>query len=201
MKNNADNCTDDLINDMSLSKKMDRISSKLSDTLDLSDELDETAEEIIASATSVTSTMETDSVQTVLNTNDLADLPDCNSSTVIELVSIVEDFKFIRSTLKENTINARRLLSKLTLELTEVNLSEHAETITSFSEINKVIVDNMKLYVDAYKGISSSLININKINNSIESKHNSRTNTNNANNAKSVKKISTIDLLNELGEK
>jgi len=177
---------DKLVNKMSLSEKMDSISAKITSTLDLSDDLEANADEIISSATAVSSTSV--SSTSAVNIENISQQGD-----VIELIAIVDDFKFIRSTLKENTINARRLLSKLTLELTDSCLAECPETITSFSEINKVIIDNMKLYVDAYKGISASLININKINSSSRDKK-----TADNRGIGSAKKISTVDLLSEL---
>lgn len=134
----------------SLGARMNQITEELSKNLNLSDELEEYGNEIV------------DEVQE--NTNDIQlyeNLVPINE--IIHLNNMVQDFAYARETLKENTDNARRVLNAIALKLLDEEDKKQANLIISFSELNKAVVENMKLYVKSYKEISNILLNIDKI--------------------------------------
>lgn len=83
---------------------------------------------------------------------------------VINLQIMVDDFTYIRDTLKESTANGRRVLNILTRDLLDkkINQELRANLITSFAEMNTAVCNNMKLYILSYKEISIALLNIDK---------------------------------------
>lgn len=85
------------------------------------------------------------------------------ASEIVNLENMVDDFKYIRETLKETTENGRRVLNAVTLDLLESDDDKRAALILSFAELNKAVGDNMKLYMQSYKDISTTLLNIDKI--------------------------------------
>ena len=82
---------------------------------------------------------------------------------IMSLGTMVEDFQYVRETLKEVTENARRVQNAVTLELLEENGDKRASLIVSFAELSKAITDAQKLYVDSYKQMSTTLLNLDKI--------------------------------------
>jgi len=133
---------------IALSDKMNTLADKLSQNLDLADELTSEGDEIVKIAE--------------INTDDFISTLD--SSQIINLKNMVQDFQYIRSTLKENADNGRRVLNAITLELLESDGKTNGNLVTSFAELNRAVADNMKLYIIAYKDISNTLLNINKLN-------------------------------------
>lgn len=85
------------------------------------------------------------------------------ASEIVNLENMVDDFKYIRETLKETTENGRRVLNAVTLDLLDSDDDKRAALILSFAELNKAVGDNMKLYMQSYKDISTTLLNIDKI--------------------------------------
>jgi len=134
---------------MLLSDRMNSITDKLTQNLDIAEELNVEGDEIVQM------------VQTAETNDTLAYT--LNSSEIINLKNMVHDFQYIRSTLKENADNGRRVLNAITLELLEVDSKTNGNLVTSFAELNRAVADNMKLYITAYKDISSVLLNINKL--------------------------------------
>lgn len=89
-----------------------------------------------------------------------------NSLTATEIVNLetmVQDFKYVRETLRETTDNGRRVLQSITLDLLSEDDESRASLITSFAELNKAVGDNMKLYMQSYRDISGVLMNLDKI--------------------------------------
>lgn len=140
----------------SLADKMNSLTEKF----DLSDEMVVTGEELegyIQEKTKGISIYESnDSIQKI-------DKPDSNILEYINLELMVQDFKYIRETLKETTDNGRRVLQSLTLDLLEEDEESKANLVVSFASLNKAVGDNMKLYIQSYKDISSVLMNLDKI--------------------------------------
>jgi len=134
----------------SLAVKMNKITAKFSDNLDLADEL-------VIEGTDIVDCVEAKTQDIGLVSDDIT------PSEIINLSNMVEDFKFVRETLRENTENARRVLTSVTLDLLDSEDEKRASLIMSFAELNRAVADNMKLYVSAYKDISSVLLNIEKI--------------------------------------
>lgn len=129
--------------------------------------------------------------------------PEFNSALVLELVNLqamVDDFEYIRETLKETTDNGRRVLNKVTLDLLDSEDDQRADLITSFAELNSAVGKNMNLYMDSYKQISNVLVNLDKIIKNTNSRVPAGASVinNTQVNITSTEQISTADLLNKI---
>lgn len=82
---------------------------------------------------------------------------------IVNLETMVQDFKYVRESLRETTDNGRRVLQSITLDLLSEDDESRASLITSFAELNKAVGDNMKLYMQSYRDISGVLMNLDKI--------------------------------------
>lgn len=88
-----------------------------------------------------------------------------NTSTqdVVQLKQLVQDFEFIRETLRENQQNGRRVLRSIAQDIMDSDEDLKASLILSFQELNKAIQENIKLYMVTYKTITETLKNIQTI--------------------------------------
>ena len=162
-----------------LAKKMNELTKKFTDNLD-------TADEMVVTGTDVEEYVG----------NELQTVKILSPAEIINLENMVEDFKFVRETLKENAENGRRVLNKVTLDLLkQKDNKRQASLITSFAELNKAVADNMKLYVISYKEISKVLVNLDRI-----SKDKPKT-VNNSLTINQSEAVSTVDLIKELSGK
>jgi len=153
---------------------MNKITEKLTETLDISDEMELVGDDVVDCVR--------DKTQSIDLLNDSVD--------AISLDNMVQDFSYVRSTLKENTDNARRVLNSITLELLSADDDKKASLIMSFAELNKAVTDNMKLYVSSYKDISNVLINLDKLSKG-KTEPDSKTGTT---------VYSTVDIIKEIGK-
>ena len=143
----------------SLAKKMNELTEKFN----LSEEMVLEGEDIIEDVKKKTDIID---LKTSTIKTDLTIEPEFNSSLVLELVNLqamVEDFQYIRETLKETTDNGRRVLEKVTIDLLDSEDEQRASLIMSFAELNSAVGKNMSLYMDSYKQISNVLVNLDKI--------------------------------------
>ena len=163
----------------SLAQKMNSITSKFTENLDVADDLIVDGDDIVEFVEE--------------KTQDIELLDECSPSEIINLKNMVSDFTFVRSTLKENTENARKVLNSVTLDLLSSDDDKRANLIMSFAELNKAVADNMKLYITAYKEISGVLLNLEKIKGSASPKV-----VNNTVIHGEIK--STTDIIRELGK-
>lgn len=134
----------------SLANKMNKITEKFSQSIDMADELEVTGDDIVEFIEEKTQNIELFSES----------IP---AEEIINLKNLVDDFQYVRETLKENTDNGRRVLNAVTYDLLDSDDDKRAQLIMSFAELNKAVADNMKLYVMSYKEISNTLLNIDKI--------------------------------------
>lgn len=171
----------------SLAEKMNRLTAKFADNI-------ETAQEMVLTGDDVYEMVEakTQDIQLYEEAGLLA-------AEIINLHTMVEDFKYVRETLKENTDNGRRVLNAVTLDLLDTDDDKRASLIMSFAELNKAIADNMKLYIQGYKEISNVLLNLDKIKKA-EKAEGPQT-INNTLNINSTETISTVDLIKRLTNK
>ena len=180
-----------------LANKMNQLTEKFS----LSEEMVISGEDIIEDVKKKTNIIDLSSSKPVI---DVEIDPEFNASLVLELVNLqamVEDFQYIRETLKETTDNGRRVLNKVTLDLLDSEEDGRAELITSFAELNSAVGKNMSLYMDSYKQISNVLVNLDKIiknTNSTNSKNPVSSVVNNTQVNITTEQISTADLLNKI---
>jgi hypothetical protein len=168
----------------SLAEKMNRLTEKFAGNIDTANEMVLTGDDII------------DFVQEKTQDVQLYTGGELMAAEIINLNNMVEDFKYVRETLKENTDNGRRVLNSITLDLLDSDDEKRASLIMSFAELNTAIANNMKLYMIAYKEISVVLLNLDKIKKAEEPK-NPQT-INNTLNINSTETISTVDLIKRL---
>ena len=120
---------------------------------------------------------------------------DYTPTEIINIQNMVDDFKYVRDTLKETTENGRRVLNSITLDLLDAEDDARASLIISFAELNKAVTDNMKLYVQSYKDISTTLLNLDKIK---KNEGSTPKTINNTVNITAAEPISTVDLIRQL---
>ena len=146
-----------------LAKKMNELTQKF----DLSSEMVISGDDIIEDVKKKTDIIDLSSDKPkIIPTIDVEIEQEFNTSLVLELVNLkamVEDFQYIRETLKETTDNGRSVLNKVTIDLLDSDEEGRASLILSFAELNAAVGKNMSLYLDSYKQISSVLVNLDKI--------------------------------------
>lgn len=167
-----------------LNKKMDALSNKLS----ISDELLSESDNIL------------DIAQTTKSTQNLPDTP--NYSDIMNLDCMIDDFQYIRETLKEITDNAKRVQNVITLKLLDEDDKKQANLIISFAELSKSITDAQKLYIQSYKEMSATLLNLTKLNPSDGFDDKDVKVQNNTINITNSEPVNTADLIKKIkGEK
>lgn len=171
----------------SLAAKMNRLTEKFTANI-------ETAEEMVLTGDDVYEMVETKTQDIQLYEEGVL-----VSAEIINLQTMVDDFKYVRETLKENTDNGRRVLNSITLDLLDSDDDKRAGLIMSFAELNTAIANNMKLYMLAYKEISNVLLNLDKIKKA--EKADTPTTINNTLHINATETISTVDLIKRLTNK
>jgi hypothetical protein len=122
---------------------------------------------------------------------------DGNLADVINLTNLVNDFVYIRSTLKETTENARRVLSNITLQLIDADEEKKSSLVMAFAELNRAVGDNLKLYMASYKEVSTIILNLDKVKKS--AKHETTYETTN-NIMINTDPISTAEIISKLAK-
>lgn len=135
-----------------LKDKLNKISAALADKID-------TAQDITVKGDDVVKYMENDGI---------AEHPD-NYLDAFNVQSLLQDFAFIRETLRDNANCGKALLSSLTTDISIMEPDELAQLVNSFAELNRSITDNLKLYIHAYKELSNMVINLQRGNSSHKS--------------------------------
>lgn len=180
----------------SLAKKMNELTEKFN----LSEEMVLSGDDIIEDVKKKTDIIDLKSGTVPII--DSSPEVDFNSNLVLELVNLqamVEDFQYIRETLKETTDNGRSVLNKVTIDLLDSDEEGRASLILSFAELNSAVGKNMSLYMDSYKQISNVLVNLDKIiKNTKSSKQPASVVNNTQVNITSTESVSTAELLNRM---
>ena len=176
--------------------------NKLTEKFNLSNEMVLSGDDIIEDVKKKTDLIELNSGVPKLNeTIDVEIEQEFNTSLVLELVNLkamVEDFEYIRETLKETTDNGRRVLNKVTIDLLDSDEDQRASLILSFAELNSAVGKNMSLYMDSYKQISNVLVNLDKIIKNVNKTKPANIVNNTQVNISSTEQISTAELLNKM---
>ena len=165
-----------------LANRMNKLTEKFSENLDNAGELELTGDDIVGYVEEKTKDI------TLYSDEDYA-------AELINLENMVDDFKFVRETLRESSENGRRVLNSVTLELLDSDDEKRATLILSFAELNKAVALNMKLYISAYKEISNNLLNLDKLRSNEAQGPQTVNNTINLNGAEA---ISTVDMIKRL---
>ena len=176
--------------------------NELTEKFNLSNEMVLSGDDIIDDVKKKTDLIELNSGAPKLNeTIDVEIEQEFNTSLVLELVNLkamVEDFEYIRETLKETTDNGRRVLNKVTIDLLDSEEDQRASLILSFAELNSAVGKNMSLYMDSYKQISNVLVNLDKIIKNVNKTKPANVVNNTQVNISSTEQISTAELLNKM---
>lgn len=176
--------------------------NELTEKFNLSNEMVLSGDDIIEDVKKKTDLIELNSGVPKLNeTVDVEIDQELNTSLVLELVNLkamVEDFEYIRETLKETTDNGRRVLNKVTIDLLDSDEEQRASLILSFAELNSAVGKNMSLYMDSYKQISTVLVNLDKIIKNVNKTKPASVVNNTQVNINSTEQISTAELLNKM---
>ena len=176
--------------------------NELTEKFNLSNEMVLSGDDIIDDVKKKTDLIELNSGVPKLNeTIDVEIEQEFNTSLVLELVNLkamVEDFEYIRETLKETTDNGRRVLNKVTIDLLDSDEDQRASLILSFAELNSAVGKNMSLYMDSYKQISNVLVNLDKIIKNVNKTKPANIVNNTQVNISSTEQISTAELLNKM---
>ena len=176
--------------------------NELTEKFNLSNEMVLSGDDIIEDVKKKTDLIELNSGVPKLNETIELDIEqEFNASLVLELVNLkamVEDFEYIRETLKETTDNGRRVLNKVTIDLLDSDEDQRASLILSFAELNSAVGKNMSLYMDSYKQISNVLVNLDKIIKNVNKTKPANVVNNTQVNISSTEQISTAELLNKM---
>ena len=170
----------------SLADKMNELTSKF----DLSEEMIQTGSELEEYVEEKTKDVGFSTTGDIVT----GEYENMSAADFINLELMVRDFKYVRESLKETTNNGRRVLQSITLDLLDEDEENRASLITSFAELNKAIAENMKLYMQSYKDISTVLLNLDKISKSKTPQSGTVTN----NTVVVAEPISTADLIKQL---
>lgn len=138
-----------------LSKKMNKITEKLKENLDIADDLDIQADDIIDYVDQT--------VSNITEVTETTNLPQKNYLDLINLNILLEDFAYIRNTLRANTDNGQKIIKIITTDILSSDAEELTEKIAAYSELNRSLTDSMKLFIQAYKDISNIILNLEKV--------------------------------------
>lgn len=178
-----------------ISKKMNAVTQTLMSNIKVSEDMQLTGNDVIELVEETTKDVP------LYSSDNQASLTD-----LINLQNLLEDFKYIRDTLRENTDNGRKILNLSTVSVLDganVDLGEElseaenqTNLIQAFATLNHSITESLKLYITAYKEISNIIINLEKVKTS-QLSDKTVNNTLVVNNSKE-EIISTKDLLKQL---
>lgn len=179
-------CTEDRAN--ALADKMNRITARFKENLDSAEEMDLTGNDIIEYAEEKT-----------------ADLPknldDASYLELINLNTLLQDFDYIRRTLRENADQGRGIIKTLGIDISASDPDSLAALITSYAELNKSITDTLKLFVQAYKDISTIITNLEKVKSGFNKTTNNLNITNISDNPNGLDIVSTTaDIIKQIKE-
>ena len=130
-----------------LVQKMNAITTAFKDKVDCVDDLLVETEDIIdESSELVTAEIEKPS-------------PNVNLAEVLNLQNMIDDVKYIRETLAECSSTGKKLLKSMAQE---IEMEPDARLLEGYSALCNVINENMKLYLQCYRDMSSIVLNLSK---------------------------------------
>lgn len=179
-------CTEDRAN--KLADKMNKITARFKENLDVADEMDISGNDIIEYAED--------------KTKDLPkNLDDASYLELINLNTLLQDFDYIRTTLRDNAEQGRSIIKTLGVDISASDPDSLAELITSYAELNKSITDTLKLFVQAYKDISTIITNLEKVKSGFNKTTNNLNITNISDNPSGLDIVSTTaDIIKQIKE-
>ena len=171
----------------SLARKMNNITNKFKENLDIAEDMDVTGNDIIEFVENKTKELP----QT---------LDDTSYLELINLNTLLQDFDYIRKTLRENAEQGRNIIKSLGIDITASDPEELAELINSYAELNKSITDTLKLFIQAYKDISTIITNLEKVKSGFNKTTNNLNITNISENPAENLIATTTDIIKQIKE-
>ena len=171
----------------SLARKMNNITNKFKENLDIAEDMDVTGNDIIEFVENKTKELP-------------QSLDDTSYLELINLNTLLQDFDYIRKTLRENAEQGRNIIKSLGIDITASDPEELAGLITSYAELNKSITDTLKLFIQAYKDISTIITNLEKVKSGFNKTTNNLNITNISENPAENLIATTADIIKQIKE-
>ena len=165
-----------------LAEKFNLITSKISESIGNADALMVDANDIC------------DEVSQVIEEIPQNYTDELDVSEIINLQNLLEDFKYVRQTLKENTELGKKMLKAMG---TELECEPNPKMLESYALLQGTLTDNLKLFLQSYKDISNVMMNISKIANKAPTTQN----ITNINIEAEQHPINTAELIKQLADK
>lgn len=172
-----------------LSSKLNKISEKFAEKLDNAEDLIVVADDLSIDTGKVVQEIKALPTSDVQFNLDL--LPQ-----ILNLENMMQDVKYIRQTLRENTEIGRKLLNVISAE---IEFEPDAELLASYSQLSCTLTENMRLFLNVYRDISHILINIAKLTQQ-QTPKNVQVNNIQINSDDNYKIQSTAELIKQLSE-
>lgn len=170
-----------------LADKMNKITARFKENLDIADEMDISGNDILEYAED--------------KTKDLPKtLDDSSYLELINLNTLLQDFDYIRKTLRDNAEQGRSIIKTLGVDISASDPEELAELINSYAELNKSITDTLKLFIQAYKDISTIITNLEKVKSGFNKTTNNLNITNISENPAENLIATTADIIKQIKE-
>lgn len=130
-----------------LAQKMNNITSAFKDKIQDADDLLVSTDDFVQDTSDV--------IADICNSEGNYELPQ-----VLNVQNMLNDIKYIRNTLKESSESGKKLLNSIS---SEIEFEPDPRLLMSYAEISKAINENMKLYIQCYKDMSSVILNMSKV--------------------------------------
>ena len=166
---------------------MNNITNKFKENLDIAEDMDVTGNDIIEFVENKTKELP-------------QSLDDTSYLELINLNTLLQDFDYIRKTLRENAEQGRNIIKSLSIDITASDPEELAELINSYAELNKSITDTLKLFIQAYKDISTIITNLEKVKSGFNKTTNNLNITNISENPAENLIATTADIIKQIKE-
>lgn len=145
-----------------ISNKMNKITKELTKSVELSEEMLVSTEEIGGILESINPDEVIQDLQVLDQESEDFDIVGI-TNTIINVNSMRQDFEYMREQLKITTGNTRKILESVTEELMYAEGESRAGLIMAFSDLNKAQIEGTKLFMQSYKEVSQILLNLSKV--------------------------------------
>ena len=169
-----------------ISEKMNKITRELTKNVEISEDILTTTDDLTEVFTQVQErpkkSILTPEIKEDIKINEIMVIP-CNPdpedespsldinamvSSTMNIDSMVEDFEYMRRSLRDTTDTTKRILGTITSKLEdldgfEADAGERTQLVMSFTELNRTQLEGIRLFMQSYKDISSILTNFAKI--------------------------------------
>lgn len=130
-----------------LADRMNKITEAFSSKLEDANDLIVSSDELIDESKNFIETYEQE-------TFDVSEIPQ-----IINLQNMIEDIQYVRKTLKDTTEIGNNLMQSISAEL---EIEPNPKLLESYAQLSATITENMRLFLQCYKDISTVLLNLYK---------------------------------------